>query len=249
MIAVSSRTSQSDLNWTLKRISKTETAVKLKSRFKCTKVSTLLVSLASIMCVLLLIPLYIIPKDSAESTYSNFRNAGALVNDITALQPDLSVIVLTYNGAGRIADIVHSLVACGSSWAVEIIIVDNGCSSDVILMLHQLRIMKMNASLRYLALCDNEAYSVANNIGARASVPESRWLLFLNDDVLPSKGFLNNLKATVHVAIARGIKIGGVGGKLLFGDGKVIEAGSLIRSDGSTDNFYRFAVCCATLHS
>ena len=152
---------------------------------------------------------------------------------------DISIIILTYNQPSRVQSIVQSLMQSNCSWIYEIIVADNGCFNDTLTMLNLLQSHSGKVAVRHIHICNNVAYSVANNIAATAVSPTSKWLLFLNDDVLPATGFMNSLMATVQVARILNIRIGAVGGKLLFPSGNIIEAGSIIRSDGNTDNFYR----------
>lgn len=155
---------------------------------------------------------------------------------------DLSIIILTYRAPDRVRDLILALEQSHKSveWAVEILVVDNGCMQETALAVRLLQTSITKMRITLLKLCDNRAYSVANNIGVEASSRSSRWVLFLNDDVLPLQGFLEGFRSVVAAARLEGKRVGAVGGKLLFPNGNVIEAGSIVRSDGSTDNFYRY---------
>lgn len=153
---------------------------------------------------------------------------------------ELSVVLLTLDASTRVAGVVRALLRCPARWALEVLIVDNGCSNATATMVNKLH--EEGGKVRHVRLCDNRPYARANNFAVGLASPSAQWVLFLNDDVLPAAGFLDGIRSVADVAAALGTPVGAVGGQLLFPGGEVIEAGSLVRRDGSTDNFYRYDV-------
>ena len=74
---------------------------------------------------------------------------------------------------------------------------------------------------------------MALNIGAKAARGE--FLLFLNNDAALGPGSIEHLLETAR----RSSSIGAVGGKLVYPDGRLQEAGSIIWSDGSCEGYGR----------
>lgn len=155
------------------------------------------------------------------------------------LNVDVSVIVLTYHNADNVEHIASVLLNESSPWTTEVLVVDNGCFNETAERIKRMQMHTGLQRLQLIKLCGNRPYSVANNFAVSAVAESSQWVLFLNDDVLPVAGFITGFHAVVEAAAVLQVQVGGVGGKLLFPGGSVIEAGSLIRSDGTTDNFYR----------
>lgn len=190
----------------------------------------------------------------------------------------LSVVILTYNSATLVNRTLSTLLQSpggshvGASlippWRWEVLLVDNGClPSTWEVYAHHRRYHTTTkdghdfpSSLRYIPLCNNTRYSVANNLAVSEYTARSaQWLLFLNDDVVPQQrgrpgsggSFLWNFHSLLAAhtsshpsATRRGQQqkrydIGAVGCKLLFGHHKIVEAGSVILSSGKTDNYLR----------
>jgi hypothetical protein len=192
----------------------------------------------------------------------------------------LSIIILTYNNSPLVNRTLYSLLRYSDDitppWHWEILLVDNGCfpsTRDVFDHHYHHRHHTTNQDqtqsmrprrARYIPLCNNTRYSVANNLAARQYVaPSAQWLLFLNDDVVPQQGrgrgggFLWNFHALLSAHTRRatentssnnsergaewrgGHGIGAVGCKLLFENHRIVEAGSLILASGKTDNYLR----------
>ena len=159
---------------------------------------------------------------------------------------DVSVIVLTYNKSEYIPAIASSLFRCKIDWSLQLIIADNGCYNNTISVVNDVQNIYGAHRVRRIAICTNKRYADANNFAAKAS--DSKWLLFLNDDVIPEDSFLGNMKSFLELMSTISVSVAAVAPKLLFPSGRVIEAGSIVRSDGSTDNFYRFISFLVSVH-
>lgn len=158
--------------------------------------------------------------------------------------PLISIIILTYKNAELLARLMDVLCALSSPWPFEIILADNGCFRETRALMQRYDMSTSgsktdNKRIQYFPICTNEKYALANNRAAAKASPSSQWYLFLNDDIIPMTGFLNNFKSTIEAHELLGVKIGAVGCKLLFPNMRVVEAGSIIRADAGTDNFLR----------
>lgn len=134
--------------------------------------------------------------------------------------PAVSVILVLYNKAEYTYQCLETLLAnVGVSY--ELILVDNAssdCTGELLKRLDNVIVKENLENSGFLKAC-NQA----------ADLAKGRWLLFLNNDtqVLP------NLLAALVETGERDEKCGAVGGKLIFPDGKLQEAGSIIWNDGS----------------
>eukprot|EP00550_Attheya_septentrionalis_P009137 CAMPEP_0198285732 /NCGR_PEP_ID=MMETSP1449-20131203/4967_1 /TAXON_ID=420275 /ORGANISM="Attheya septentrionalis, Strain CCMP2084" /LENGTH=684 /DNA_ID=CAMNT_0043983265 /DNA_START=220 /DNA_END=2271 /DNA_ORIENTATION=+ len=144
---------------------------------------------------------------------------------------DISIVVLTYKNFEALAELLPSIDKQRPG-NFEIIIVDNGCLLET-----QQVIERASVPYKYLPLCDNPGYAVGNNAGVALAASSSRWVLFLNDDVvLSDEDFIQNM---VHLGDAQNNAVA-VGCKLLTAAGdEIIEAGSIIWSNGGATGFGR----------
>ena len=143
---------------------------------------------------------------------------------------------------------------------IEILIIDNGCQNETFqlindfqLKLKQQQTKKKIFKITYFEVCENLQYSLAYNKGFQKISKETKWILLLNDDVIPRKNFINNFIYQINIlesitnssasstsSLNQIPPIGGIACKLLFPNQHIVEAGSVIRFDGGTDNFLRF---------
>ena len=159
----------------------------------------------------------------------------------------ISTLILTYNNSAILDDILYSLLHQVSPVRVEIVVFDNGCfpSTQQVVRKHQLVLASSSGGslwLRYMPLCANEQYASAYNKAAESVSSSSQWLLLLNDDVIPRDNLFHNfhLLHDSWVTMRSVEEVGAVGCKLLFPSKRIVEAGSLVRADGTTDNFLRW---------
>jgi GT2 family glycosyltransferase/glycosyltransferase involved in cell wall biosynthesis len=110
-----------------------------------------------------------------------------------------------------------------------VILVDNASTDETPLLTEQVR------GLRLVRNDSNLGFTVAANIGARAAAGE--FLLFLNNDAELRPGSIDHLVSTARQSPS----IGAVGGKLVYPDGRLQEAGSIIWPDGSCEAYGRGA--------
>jgi GT2 family glycosyltransferase len=112
----------------------------------------------------------------------------------------------------------------------EVVVVDDGSSDDTPELLA--RWSARESRLRPVRRPRNEGFVAACNAGAAAATGDV--LVFLNNDTLPLPGWLPPLVATLERDGA-----GAVGGKLLYPDLRLQEAGGVVFSDGDACNFGR----------
>jgi len=139
--------------------------------------------------------------------------------------PAVSVIVIVWNRAELTLGCLRALAA-QNDIALETIVVDNASTDETAAMLAQVD------GATVIGNADNAGFTVAANIGAARA--RGDFLLLLNNDAELLPGAIGRLLAT-----ARGATVGVVGGKLVFPDGRLQEAGSIVWSDGSCDAYGR----------
>jgi GT2 family glycosyltransferase len=138
---------------------------------------------------------------------------GGLINMDKTI-PSVSVITVNYNGRGLLTECFDSLLALNYPRdKIEIIMVDN-CSSDGSVDFVKARYPKVT-----LVSNDINNYCRANNLGITRS--KSEFVAILNNDTRVDKQWLAEL---IRV-ISSDDKIGLVGGKILFPDGRIQSAG------------------------
>jgi GT2 family glycosyltransferase/glycosyltransferase involved in cell wall biosynthesis len=141
--------------------------------------------------------------------------------------PDVSAIVVVWNRADLTLACLNALRA-QREVACELIVVDNASTDQVPALLDRIDGATV---IRHPA---NLGFTLGANAGARAARGE--FVLFLNSDARLHDGALAHL-----VASARRTGAAAVGGKLVFPDGRLQEAGSIIWSDGSCEAYGRGA--------
>jgi GT2 family glycosyltransferase len=146
------------------------------------------------------------------------------------LLPSASVVIPSYNGA-------HYTDAClAALWETlppgcdaEVIVVDDASTDDTPMMLA--RWAEREPRLRTLRNRVNAGFLETCNRGARAASKDV--VIFLNNDTVPLPGWLEPLLTT----LVEHPDAGAVGGKLVYPDGVLQEAGGTIFKDGQAANF------------
>jgi GT2 family glycosyltransferase len=142
--------------------------------------------------------------------------------------PRVSVVLALWNRAELTLRALKS-VCQQDNVNLDIVLVDNGSTDDTPLLLERLE------GPTILTNPTNLGFTLAANQGARAARGEL--LLFLNSDAILHPGSLRNLVSVLE----RAETIGAVGGKLLWPDGRLQEAGGVVWADGSYDTCGRGA--------
>jgi len=138
----------------------------------------------------------------------------------------VSIVLLTHNHLAFTYQCLKSIFK-QTRVSYELIIVDNASEDRTGLFLDEIsnvKIIKNKTNLRFSKAC-NQGAAVANG----------DYLLFLNNDTIVTPNWLNSL---VEVA-EKNYDCGAVGSKLVFPDGRLQEAGSIIWKDGSAKGYGR----------
>lgn len=141
----------------------------------------------------------------------------------------VSIVIPVYNQLGLIQSCLEALWQNTTrSLAWELIIVDDASDQPTAAWLQSL-----GSLARVIRHAENLGFVHACNRGAQAA--RGKYLLFLNSDTRPLHGWLTALVATLET----NPRAGAAGAKLLYPDGRLQEAGSIIWRDGSGWNYGR----------
>jgi GT2 family glycosyltransferase len=163
---------------------------------------------------------------ASRTALTSFLRAGSSLTFVPSATPTVSIIVVVWNRADLTLACLRALTPYAEA-GTEVIVVDNASTDDTSVLLERVR------GVTVIRNDENLGFTVAANLGARAARGE--FLLFLNSDAELLPASLDCLVDTARSATA----IGAVGGKLVFPDGRLQEAGSIIWSDGSCDAYGR----------
>lgn len=153
-------------------------------------------------------------------------------------QPIVSIIIVNLDAAELTLDCIASIRQNTARPTYEVIVVDNGSNSDEYAALSA---GCADAAI-LLRLARNAYYGEANNIGVeRAS---GRYVALLNNDVLVTQGWLENMLEVLEGAY----RAGAVGARMLAPDGTLIEAGSYIGPEGWTIQMGKFGTMVPPAH-
>ncbi len=159
-------------------------------------------------------------------TLERFLAEGERISFARTEAPDVSVITVVWNRAELTLRCLAALAAHTDA-AMEVIVVDNASTDETPRLLAQVdgAIVIRNAS--------NLGFPAGNNVGARAA--RGAFLLFLNNDAELAPGSIGSMVD----AARRDASMGAVGGKLVWPDGRLQEAGSIVWADGSCEGYGR----------
>jgi GT2 family glycosyltransferase/SAM-dependent methyltransferase len=155
-----------------------------------------------------------------------------LVQKRAGRSPDVSIIIPCHNGVGLTQSCLDAVAATlPPSRHIELIVVDDASTDGTRAMLkrwaqagRKLRVLRNSRNLGFLRSCNRAARAARGEI-----------IVLLNNDTRPAPGWLTALLRTFEDHL----DAGAVGGKLVFPDGTLQEAGSLVFRDGSAANFGR----------
>lgn len=146
--------------------------------------------------------------------------------------PTASIVIPTYQGMACLPACLRALgETLPADFRGEVIVVDDASRDGTADLLERraaghtwLRVLRNQRNLGFIESC---------NRGAEAA--EGEFVVFLNDDTLPLEGWLPALLRT----FADWPEAGAVGGRLVYPDGRLQEAGGLVFRNGSGANFGR----------
>jgi len=142
--------------------------------------------------------------------------------------PLVSVVIPVHDGWSLTRTCIESLVACDIEIAIEIIVVDDASTdetSERLAALGGVEVVRNGTNRGFVHSCNRGA-----------TLASGAYLYFLNNDTELAP---NALRALV-VRMESDLRIGVVGSKLLYPDGRLQEAGGVIWSDASGCNYGRY---------
>ena len=157
---------------------------------------------------------------AAQERLAAFLEAETILDLTPPAHPQVSVLLVLHNRAELTLGCIESLMA-HRRVGLEVVIVDNASTDQTPALLSRLR------GVQTIHSPENLGFLHACNAAAR--VAQGDYLLFLNNDTVVRPGSL----AAALETITRDPSIGAVGGRLVFPDGRLQEAGSIIWNDGS----------------
>ncbi len=142
-------------------------------------------------------------------------------------EPLVSIILLFYNRAEVSLQCLETLSEAAGGVPFEVIIIDNASTDQTSLLLDRIK------NARIVRNLENQGFGGGCN--QAADLASGRYLFFLNND---TRLIPNSLKVMVDTLEAEE-NIGAVGGRLIFPDGRLQEAGSIIWRDGTCVGYGR----------
>lgn len=161
------------------------------------------------------------------------------MSDITHNRSDAnhlmsSIIILCHNKCSFTKDCVEQILSITPQNLYEMIIVDNASSDETREYLLELK--KRTGSRRIRLLINNENLGFVGGNNQALKLAGGKYIVFLNNDTKPQKGWLEALIATMEKNPAAGA----VGAKLVYPDGRLQEAGGIIYNNGTGCNYGKF---------
>jgi GT2 family glycosyltransferase len=137
------------------------------------------------------------------------------------VRPKVSIVIVNLDRAALTLDCIESILAHTERDLCEIIVVDNGSAAA-----ERETLTRASHRFRLVQLERNMFFGEASNIGAEQGSGDH--VLFLNNDVTVTAGWLDTLLAVLGSAY----RAGAVGPRIAYPDGRLQEAGGVVRPDG-----------------
>ena len=153
---------------------------------------------------------------------------GTRIRFVQSPSPVVSIVIVLWNRAEFTLRCLRAVCELPDGFA-EVVLVDNGSTDDTAALLASID------GARVVRNATNRGFPAGANQGARAA--SGRYLLFLNNDAEMLPGALEHLVRTLEEQQ----DAGAAGGKLVFPDGRLQEAGAIVWSDGSCAPYGRGA--------
>ena len=122
---------------------------------------------------------------------------------------------------------LRSLFACDPDVALQVVVVDDGSTDATQINLASLPGVEV--------VCNGDNRGFVDSCNRGAALARGRFILFLNNDTQLQYGALRSLVRRM----TRSERIGVVGSKLIYPDGRLQEAGNIVWSDASGWNYGR----------
>lgn len=143
-----------------------------------------------------------------------------------AADPVVSILIAAHNRAEYLYQCLESILA-NTTMPFEVVVVDDASTDAVPTLLTRL------ANVHTISNPENVGFVPSCNEAAAAA--RGRYLMFLNNDVIVTPGWLSPLVDSAE----RDAGCGAVGGKLVRPDGTLQEAGSIAWQDGGAAGYGR----------
>jgi len=138
------------------------------------------------------------------------------------------VQIVTYNSAAVIADCLSAVLA-QSVQATRILVLDNGSDDGTLAIAREIAAGDHEGLVQIRAQASNLGYAGAHNRGfAEALAAGVDTVLTVNPDVLLAPDYLAWCLHQVARALEAGVQLGGVMGKLIRSDGRVLDSTGLV---------------------
>lgn len=165
-------------------------------------------------------------KSSTSGATNSLQANSAVVIPLEGPKKKCSIIIPVFNKVEYTKRCMEAIQKNTLEGLFEVIFVDNGSTDGSPGYLKslggQVTVITNSMNLGFVSAC---------NQGARVAATE--YLVFLNNDTEPQQGWLENMISTAD----SDTKVGAVGAKLIYPDGRIQEAGGIIFSDGRGWNF------------
>ncbi len=148
----------------------------------------------------------------------------------TIEKPICSIVIPVYNNGSLTYSCLRALFVAQVKTPFEVIAVDNGSTDNGLADNAPAVLDHFSKCITIVTNQENRGFVDACNQGAAEA--RGDYLVFLNNDTRVTDGWLDRLRETAEDFP----DVGAVGGKLLFPDGTIQEAGGIIFSDGSGVN-------------
>lgn len=160
-------------------------------------------------------------EDSLKKNISDYEKISFKTLD----HPTVSIIIPVYNQFGYTYNCLKSILENSGDINYEVIIA-NDCSTDLTTCINEvvsgIRVITNKENLRFLKNCNNAA-----------KFAKGKYILFLNNDTQVQENWLNPLITLIE----SNEKVGMVGSKLVYPDGRLQEAGGIFWKDASAWNY------------